>query len=230
MQMFIQNKYTRWYQQIIESAKSNPYNGYTERHHTIPRSLGGVDSDENLVRLSGRQHFICHWLLTKMTEGQDWYKMINAMAIMKAESTYQERYNTKITSRAFAYIREEYAKYISDMNTGTKLTEEQCEKVRQSKLGKKREEFSEEWKENLSKNHKSKNLDYDCSLREETKKKIGDKNRGRKQTEEEKKQRGDSVRALRLKREKKYCVHCDRWIAINGYVRFHGDKCKKRII
>lgn len=42
---------------------------YTEKHHIIPRSIGGNDSAANLVRLTAREHFICHLLLTKMTIG-----------------------------------------------------------------------------------------------------------------------------------------------------------------
>lgn len=34
---------------------------YTEKHHIIPKSLGGDNSKTNLVVLTGRQHFICHW-------------------------------------------------------------------------------------------------------------------------------------------------------------------------
>ena len=27
-------------------------------------------------------------------------------------------------------------------------------------------------------------------------------------------------------REKKLCPHCNQYIAVNGYARFHGEKCK----
>jgi hypothetical protein len=217
------NKYTTWYGNIINSAKTNLNVGYTETHHIVPRSLGGSNDPSNLVDLSARQHFICHWLLTKIHTGQDRGKMINALVMMQGESTHQHRYKTKITSRAFAKLREEYAAYISKMNTGSKLTVEQREKVRQSKLGKSRS-FTTEWKENLGKNHKSKNGTYDCSLSDETKKKIGDKIRGRKHTDEEKKRRADAIRGM--KREKKLCPHCNKEVAVNGYARWHGDNCK----
>lgn len=39
---------------------------YYERHHIIPKSLGGSDSKENLVYLPGRAHFIAHWVLYKI--------------------------------------------------------------------------------------------------------------------------------------------------------------------
>jgi len=40
--------------------------GYYERHHILPRSLGGNDSDDNLIYLTGREHLIIHWLLYKI--------------------------------------------------------------------------------------------------------------------------------------------------------------------
>ena len=85
MNVFISNKYTKWYMAIV----SNPTNeGYIEEHHIIPRSMGG----EETVSLSARQHFICHWLLTKMTRGNDRLKMISAFSKMCFQDRYGHRY------------------------------------------------------------------------------------------------------------------------------------------
>ena len=73
--MFLENKYTKWYFNIINSAKSESRKKvsksescymYYENHHIIPRSLGGDDAKENLVLLTMKEHYICHLLLTKM--------------------------------------------------------------------------------------------------------------------------------------------------------------------
>jgi len=72
------NKYNTWYNNITENAKTRTVEGYVERHHIIPRSLGGLDSKENLADLTAREHFICHWLLTKMHTGEAKAKMIHA--------------------------------------------------------------------------------------------------------------------------------------------------------
>ena len=77
--MYLQNKYTNIYYSIIDSAMSRTLlAGYTERHHIIPKSLGGTNSSDNLVVLTAKEHFICHRLLTKMTTGKHKAKMINA--------------------------------------------------------------------------------------------------------------------------------------------------------
>jgi hypothetical protein len=67
--IFLQNKYTRIYFQLIEKRQNNillKENVYCERHHIIPKSLGGTNDDSNLVNLLPREHFIAHLLLTKM--------------------------------------------------------------------------------------------------------------------------------------------------------------------
>jgi hypothetical protein len=56
--------YLRIYNQLINKAKQrDSINGYYEIHHIIPKSEGGTDSSENLIKLTGREHFIAHKLL-----------------------------------------------------------------------------------------------------------------------------------------------------------------------
>lgn len=62
--------YAKLYNALISFRKSNPLKKskelYTEKHHIIPRCLGGSDDRGNLVRLTPREHFIAHRLLAKM--------------------------------------------------------------------------------------------------------------------------------------------------------------------
>jgi len=79
--MFIKNKYYNWYFKIIEKARlRGEVNGYSERHHVIPRSLGGATGEE--VKLTFREHFLAHWLLTKFTEGRAKRSMLFALTQM----------------------------------------------------------------------------------------------------------------------------------------------------
>lgn len=55
--------YQRIYNEIVNRAKDRKVVGYTEKHHIIPKCMGGDDSPHNLVDLTGREHFIVHWLL-----------------------------------------------------------------------------------------------------------------------------------------------------------------------
>jgi hypothetical protein len=103
------NKYQTWYQNITNRARGRILDCYTEKHHVIPRSLGGTDDTGNLVDLTAREHFICHWLLVKMNSGEDRAKMVYALRMMRAEKTGQQRYKTKITARVYENIKQEYS-------------------------------------------------------------------------------------------------------------------------
>lgn len=41
---------------------------YHEKHHILPKCLGGTNDKENLVLLTFREHYIAHLLLTKCYE------------------------------------------------------------------------------------------------------------------------------------------------------------------
>jgi len=154
----LQNKYTRWYEQIIKKAKeqnlsvskrhAKNYEGYTEVHHIIPKSFGGSNSNENLVRFSSREHFICHWLLTKMTTGIHRNKMLTAFVLMTGDGSKSARYDFKITSsRVFEQIRTDYSKYVSEKLTGREISLETRAKISAANTGK---THTEEWKQRMS--------------------------------------------------------------------------------
>lgn len=98
---FLDNKYTKWYYAIIDIARRRQIEGYQEKHHIIPdcffidnRSKGARpgwlpgDSNNpiNLVNLTAKEHFICHWLLTKMVSGRSYYQMERALWMLSFNS------------------------------------------------------------------------------------------------------------------------------------------------
>jgi len=105
--IFIQNKYTNWYNNIITNAQARtlPKNIYIERHHIIPRSLGGNNEQSNLVKLTAREHFVCHLLLTKMTIGRMRYKMSKALTMIMSIRRVGDRTNYSITSKWYEHAR-----------------------------------------------------------------------------------------------------------------------------
>ena len=56
------------YSRLVERAYNRklPKEQYTEKHHVMPICLGGPDTSSNLVELTAREHFICHWLLHRL--------------------------------------------------------------------------------------------------------------------------------------------------------------------
>lgn len=112
--IFINNKYTSWYNSIITTALSRTITGYIEKHHIIPKSLGGANSANNLVNLTAKEHYIVHRLLVRMTAGRDKRKMQFALSKMMQCSYNQKRY--KCSSRSFAIIRKQAALAMSGRN------------------------------------------------------------------------------------------------------------------
>lgn len=111
--------YKKIYDNLIEYRKVNIPEGYTENHHIIPRSLGGDNSKNNLVRLTGREHWIAHLLLYKITKlGQ----MAYACHMMTMRCEEREIPFIK-NSRMYEEIRIKCAKLVSErhkQNVGEK--------------------------------------------------------------------------------------------------------------
>jgi hypothetical protein len=149
--LFNATKYTRWYYDIINRAKIRSTSGYIEKHHIVPKSLGGNNNLENLVRLTAREHFICHWLLTKMVSNKkEKYQMWNAFSCMLyRENPNQERH--KVTSRVFENIKSVGARIKSEKFSGENNPMFGRKGVLNPHYGKKK---SAEHIANLSKAHK----------------------------------------------------------------------------
>jgi hypothetical protein len=124
--VFLENKYTKWYFNIIRNA--NPTTSYVEKHHIIPRCIGGSDHRENIVSLTAREHFVCHLLLTKMTTGKVKQAMCWAVGKFAQVSKNQQR---NFTSWEYQKIREN----ISFGRTGKKHSNESRKKMSEKAKG-----------------------------------------------------------------------------------------------
>lgn len=125
---FIDNKYTRWYYQLIDNRRQNkpPKGCYTESHHIIPESFyikrtregtpgwldGNPNARSNKVRLTGREHALCHWLLTKMTVNDTRANelMVYAFNMMDVGGDHMGRSTSAAIVRAYERNREVWAK------------------------------------------------------------------------------------------------------------------------
>lgn len=159
---FLDNKYTTWYFSIINNAREKERTGYTEKHHIVPKSIGGENNTGNLVMLTAREHFICHWLLTKMVKNKKQkYQMWNAFSCMLyRENNNQKRY--RVSSRTFENLKTNNSRLKSEMWIGKNNpmygkthTDEAKEKISKTHLGQKR---SSEAKEKMSQAKKGKSL------------------------------------------------------------------------
>lgn len=131
--------YVRIYNQIIERAQTRKLDGYVEKHHIIPKCMGGLDIKENLVELMAREHFLCHMLLCEIypKEPKLWYALW-LMAIGKRQ--WVEATPPNLSSREYEYIKEKFSKLASlrKPNLNNKHTLETKIKMSKSQKGKKR--------------------------------------------------------------------------------------------
>lgn len=82
-------------------AKEN-ISGYYERHHILPKCMGGPDLLANYSFLTLREHFICHVLLVNIFKGTEYqYKIAYAMASMG----YNANSHRLLTARQFSTIK-----------------------------------------------------------------------------------------------------------------------------
>lgn len=102
-------EYTEIYNQIIGRAQDRKLDGYVEKHHIIPKCIGGLDVKENIVELTAREHFLCHMLLCEIYPNNRnlWYALF-LMAINKNKKQHQKY---KVSSREYERIKENWNKY-----------------------------------------------------------------------------------------------------------------------
>lgn len=76
--------YKKIYDSIINRAQNRILTGYFEKHHIIPRCMGGTDDKNNLVNLTPEEHYVSHQLLVKIYPNEN--KLIFAVVIMSGKN------------------------------------------------------------------------------------------------------------------------------------------------
>jgi hypothetical protein len=116
--------YQKIYNQIIERAKIRQIKGYTEKHHIIPKCLGGSNDEENLIELTAREHFLCHILLVEIYPNEP--KLKWAIYNMSNYKKY------KVNSREYERLKIEFISLVK----GKPRTQETRDKIGKAHKGK----------------------------------------------------------------------------------------------
>lgn len=170
----IENKYKKWYFNIIENTRQHvrikSKEIYYEKHHIIPKSLGGTNEKDNLVLLTAKEHLLVHWLLCKMFgDVKAKIKMEHAFCKMVfCKTIFQHRKTPSLNQIAeckrmlsinmqgvnnpqYGVVGERRSKNqqrrlkgIDSPLYGKKLSPDHVEKMRQANLGKKASEKTKE--------------------------------------------------------------------------------------
>lgn len=161
--------YAKHYDLLMVKAKQrgSPV-GYFERHHVVPRCLGGSDKRENIVRLTAEEHYVAHQLLAKVHRG--------SAALIAAATMMAPRCGG---AKAFGWLRRQHAEFSRKINTNGKNrvgkfhSQETKEKISKAKSGVKSKPFSEEHRRNISLGKTG------IPRSEETKKKLSEAGKGK---------------------------------------------------
>ena len=133
--------YNKIYYQIIKRGNNRKLEGYIEKHHIIPKCIGGSDDEDNIVELTAREHFLCHMLLCEIYPKE--YKLKHALFLMAIGKNKVKENHYVIGSRVYERLRIEY----SQMMTGKKHSKLTCDK--KSKAMKGHSMFTPEWREKI---------------------------------------------------------------------------------
>lgn len=150
------------YEKLITHAIENPPSGRTERHHVLPRAMGGNEDPANLVDLTPKQHFIAHYLLWKAYRNRAMARSFHFFSTIRRRKVYSR----------------DYAAYRQDMT----MSAETKRKMSVARLGM---TFSEETRNKMADSARARTKNRKHSP--ETKAKMAETARAR---EAEKRQRG----------------------------------------
>lgn len=182
---------------------------YHERHHIVPKCMGGSNDKDNLIDLFAREHFEAHRLLA--LENPDVQGLVYALWRMCHIPGSSKRRN-EITSEEYEEARNKNNEALKGKNHpqyGTHRSEETKLKISNARKGKC---LSDETKKKLGKLHKKENLS------EDTLKKMRESHIGKKQSEETVKKRANAIRGRKrdlsyleeINRKAIYCVEINK--------------------
>jgi hypothetical protein len=258
MNIYLANKYTNWYYQLISKRQNNPPQGYKEKHHIIPRCLGGSDDPSNLIFLTAREHFVAHWLLTKIVFGPSKYKMEHALYAMSRVSKCQER---KLSSLEYERCRlaksiamkNKISPIVSDPTVREKWYESMKEVNSRPEVKFKRSESAKAFRSNLeikekylqtysSTEYKEKQsaASKEAQNRPEVKRKKSERAKlnyskpgirekySRAALECQNRPEVKAKKAVNLKSQKYTCPHCNKTGIGPAMFRHHFDRCRNK--
>jgi hypothetical protein len=121
--------YQKIYNQIIERAKNRVLEDYKEKHHIVPKCLGGSNEKENLVELTAREHFLCHILLCEIYPNET--KLKYALYLMNIGKQKHKDADYRITSRIYERLKKEHSLLMIGNQTrkGIKCSDETKRKI-----------------------------------------------------------------------------------------------------
>ena len=113
--------YLKIYNSLVERGKNRQLTGYTETHHIIPKCVGGTNDKWNLVKLTAKEHFICHLLLCEIYPENSKLKFAFWRMCNVKDNEFQKR-DYVVSSRLYQRAKLSIIPIISEMRKGKPTT------------------------------------------------------------------------------------------------------------
>ena len=202
--------YLKIYKDLTARGQKDRGLEYSERHHIIPKCMGGTDDASNISILTPEEHFVAHLLLVKIYPSND--KLVFAANMMSVASPKSQR---RLNNKRHGWLR----RLNAEAQRNRVFTDETRAKMSESALNRKKVKCPHCGKEGLSGNMHRWHFD-NC--------KLGPTPLVFKHTEEYKSNmRKTFAEKQPVKNSKKIkCDHCD-YVGISCVVNSaHNDYCK----
>jgi hypothetical protein len=183
--------YRKHYDLLMEKANNRELlkDTYTERHHILPRCLGGGNNKNNIVNLLPKEHYFAHLLLFRLYPNN---QKLSFAFWMMCNGNRKKNRKYVVSSKIYEEVRTKFIELVKQREPsfkGKKHTEESKLKNRLAHLGKKTwigKSHSEESKKKMSISAKGRKLSDD------TKKKMSNSKKGIKLSDDTKKKMSES--------------------------------------
>lgn len=232
--------YKKLYDKLMEFRLNNPpQNVYTETHHITPVCMGGSDGQDNLVRLTAREHYLAHAFLFKHYKTS---KLAHAWFSMLRCDKNQKRY---YTARQYEMARNAHSNALKDSMKGegnhfygkthSKETREILSEKNKEwhKHNTKSEAVIDNWVDKVARKPASEKQKQAASTAGKNKITLKNINTGEcVKVDRSLKSDYDSniwknPAAIHQKREK--CIHCEVESTAGNIKRWHNDNCKTKL-
>lgn len=104
----------RAYETLVERSRSRERPPVFEKHHVVPKCLGGSNDKSNIVFLTPKEHFFAHKLLVRIYPNNRgvWFALIamGRLSEFKSRIFASERVRAREMRRGFRYSDEARAK------------------------------------------------------------------------------------------------------------------------
>jgi hypothetical protein len=123
--------YKRIYASLVNRAIDRQFDGYIERHHIVPKCLGGGNEPSNIVRLTPEEHFLAHQLLAKIHPDHHGLAFALLAMTMKVKGH-------RVGNKQFGWVRRRVSKALKEQRTGVARPKEVMERIWAASRGLKR--------------------------------------------------------------------------------------------